>query len=82
MKASIVDLRYKTKQVMQAIDRRETVEIYYRGKQKAVLIPLAKESSKTIKRNLENHPFCSMDKSALSVEEVMSDLRKGRHHAL
>lgn len=44
MKASIVDLRYHMKDVLRAIDRGETVIVFYRGKQKAKLMPIRKES--------------------------------------
>jgi antitoxin (DNA-binding transcriptional repressor) of toxin-antitoxin stability system len=37
--ASIVDLRYRMKDVLRAIDRGETVTVLYRGKAKATLVP-------------------------------------------
>jgi antitoxin (DNA-binding transcriptional repressor) of toxin-antitoxin stability system len=40
MNASIVDLRYKMKDVLRAIDRGETVTVLYRGKAKAKLMPM------------------------------------------
>ena len=40
MDATIVDLRYRMKDVLRAIDRGETVNVLYRGKQKAVLTPV------------------------------------------
>jgi antitoxin (DNA-binding transcriptional repressor) of toxin-antitoxin stability system len=40
MNATIVDLRYRMKSVLHAIDRGETVTILYRGKEKAKLIPI------------------------------------------
>lgn len=44
MNASIVDLRYRMKDVLRAIDRGETVTVLYRGKAKAKLIPMAPSS--------------------------------------
>ena len=41
MKASIVDLRYRMKDVLRAIDRGETVTVLYRGKEKATIVPIA-----------------------------------------
>lgn len=41
MNATIVDLRYKMKDVLRAIDRGETVTVLYRGKEKAKLTPIA-----------------------------------------
>lgn len=45
MKANIVDLRYRMKAVLRAIDRGETVTILYRGKEKARLTPLVPEGT-------------------------------------
>jgi hypothetical protein len=36
MKATITDLRYRMKDILKAIDRNETVTIFYRGKEKAL----------------------------------------------
>jgi antitoxin (DNA-binding transcriptional repressor) of toxin-antitoxin stability system len=41
MNATIVDLRYRMKYVLRAIDRGETVTVLYRGKEKAKLMPIA-----------------------------------------
>jgi antitoxin (DNA-binding transcriptional repressor) of toxin-antitoxin stability system len=40
MNATIVDLRYRMKDVLRAIDRGETVTVLYRGKAKAALMPI------------------------------------------
>lgn len=34
MQASILDLRYRMKEILQALERNETVEILYHGKRK------------------------------------------------
>ena len=44
MNATIVDLRYKMKDVLRAIDRGETVTVLYRGQAKATLLPLPSSS--------------------------------------
>ena len=41
MNATIVDLRYRMKDVLRAIDRGETVTVLYRGKAKARLMPIS-----------------------------------------
>jgi antitoxin (DNA-binding transcriptional repressor) of toxin-antitoxin stability system len=41
MDATIVDLRYRMKNVLQAIDRGEAVTVLYRGKPKATLVPIS-----------------------------------------
>jgi len=40
MKATVRDLRYRTKQVLEAVERGEIVTVLYRGKEKARLTPL------------------------------------------
>jgi antitoxin (DNA-binding transcriptional repressor) of toxin-antitoxin stability system len=44
MDATIVDLRYRMKDVLRAIDRGETVTVLYRGKPKATLTPVSPAS--------------------------------------
>ncbi len=57
MKATIVDLRYRMKDVLRAIDRGETVTVLYRGKEKARLVPIAAKSSLS---KASDHPACGM----------------------
>ena len=40
MNATIVDLRYKTKKILEALDRRETVTLTYHGKVKDIEVIL------------------------------------------
>ena len=40
MKANIIDLRYRMKAVMAALDRGEPVTVLYRGRAKAQLVPV------------------------------------------
>ena len=47
MNATIVDLRYRMKDVLRAIDRGETVTVLYRGKARARLTPVPPASSAT-----------------------------------
>lgn len=77
MKASIVDLRYKTNEILKALDRNESVSILYHGKLKGVIKPL-KESSKI---KITDHPFFSMnsDNSKESVLKELENLRKSRY---
>jgi hypothetical protein len=76
MKASIVDLRYKTREILEALGRNETVSVMYHGKVKGILSPARNEST----RSVSDHPFFGM-KSAevLSVEEEMNRLRGARY---
>ena len=56
MKASVLDLRYRTKDVIKAIERGETITLLYRGKEKALdhsaaRTALCSESSKTTRHS-------------------------------
>ena len=79
MKANIVDLRYKMKDVLKALDRRERVEIMYRGKPRGVITPVHAHSKKSVM----DHPFFgSMAADKRSVPEIMGSLRGGRYRAV
>ena len=49
MEASVLDLRKKMRKVMSAIDRREQVTLTYRGKRRAVIVPLAEARKKPVR---------------------------------
>jgi prevent-host-death family protein len=44
MNATILDLRYRTKDVLKAVERGETVTVLYRGKAKARIMPLPEKA--------------------------------------
>ncbi len=76
METSVVDLRYKTTEVIAALDRNETVNIYYHGSLKGIISPV---SSSKKSKNITKHPFFGMSKTdAVSVEEQMNSLRSAR----
>jgi antitoxin (DNA-binding transcriptional repressor) of toxin-antitoxin stability system len=76
MKASIVDLRYKMKDVLKALDRNEQVTILYHGKVKGVIIPTPKQREKRV----EEHPFFGMLRHKKKpVLEELKDLRRPRY---
>jgi hypothetical protein len=77
--ASIVDLRYKTKQIIEALDRRETVSVLYHGKVKGRLVPAMPADRKKV----QDSPFFGMRaKDRTPVAEVMRALRGGRYRDL
>ena len=79
MQTSIVDLRYRMKDVLQALTRRERVQILYHGRVKGEIVPVGEKSSRSVKE----HPFFGMCRQDdLSVEDTMKNLRKGRYHDL
>jgi hypothetical protein len=76
MKASVIDLRYKMKDVLKALDRKEEVTILYHGKVKGVIVPVNNKKYKKVK----DHPFFGMLKDEnVSVSEEMQNLRGPRY---
>ena len=76
MKASIVDLRYKMKSILNALDRNEQVTVLYHGKEKAIITPIGNN------RNLSvtDHPFFGMKLDLVeTVDETMDRLRGSRY---
>lgn len=81
MKASIVDLRYKMKEVLKALKRKEAVHILYHGKEAGVIVPAKTRQVKKV----VSHPFFGLSKepaSARAVEKELEKLRAPRHHDL
>jgi hypothetical protein len=76
MKASIVDLRYKTKDILKALERNESVTVLYHGKVKGIIKPAReKQTSKIVE-----HPFFGMTSMHEgSVLEELDNLRKPRY---
>lgn len=46
MQVSVVDLRRKMPEILRALDRRETVTLLYRGKKKALLVPVEEKKNR------------------------------------
>ena len=77
MKASVVDLRYKMKNVLKALRRRESIEVLYHGKPIGTIVPL---KGKGKKKDLKRHPFFGMRAGDTeSVDSIMDRLRGGRY---
>ncbi len=82
MKATVRDLRYRTKQVLEAVERGEVVTVLYRGKEKARLIPLPAGGRRA---NLIPGKAFGMWKDRHDLEDVsgyVRKLRQGRFHDL
>ncbi len=76
MKASIVDLRYKTSDILKALDRNESVTVLYHGKVKGIIKP-AREKSES---RIQDHPFFGMrEESRETVLDELENMRKPRH---
>ncbi len=77
MKASIVDLRYKMKDVLKALRRRERVEILYHGKTAGIIIPPDIDKAKS--KDLRNHAFFGMHKDlGHSISDIKGEIDKLR----
>ena len=80
MKASVVDLRYKMKKVLEALRRRETVEILYHGKTAGVIIPpKAKTGIKDLRKQLFFGMHRDLGSRPSDVNKAMDGLRGGRY---
>ena len=75
MKATVVDLRYRMKEVLKALDRNEEVSILYHGKIKGTIRPAQNQK----KLSVREHSFFNMSSAERSVEEEMAELRGGRY---
>jgi len=76
MDASIVDLRYKTSEILKALDENESVTVKYHGKIKGIIEPVKKTNNSKVKE----HPFFGMNtKQENSILEELDNLRSPRH---
>jgi hypothetical protein len=76
MDATILDLRYKMRSVLNALNRREKVRILYHGKVKGEIIPSKGDS----KLKSSHHPLFGMLKGGKQrPEELVSTMRRSRH---
>jgi len=82
MKASFVDLRKRSSEIIEALDRNESVTVYYRGRPAAVMQPIGSEPSL---RSAADHPafglWADREDVAHPADHVRR-LRRGRFHDL
>jgi hypothetical protein len=76
MNVTTLDLRRRTKEIIEALDRKETVTIYYRGKKKGVIHPVKEEKDK--RRSLRDLPAFGMWADREDMKDVDAWLRKIR----
>ena len=79
MKANILDLRYRMKDVLKALDRNEKVTILYHGKLKGVITA---EGIGRKEGKIADHPFFNMRKTRQTIKQHMNALRGGRFRDL
>lgn len=83
MQASFVELRTKANEILQAIERNETVTLLYRGRPKAVIKPIVDRETPPMKA--EDHPAFGMWKDRDDLENVdaaVRAMRRGRFDAI
>jgi len=83
VRASILDLRRRMRDVLQALDRNEPVTILYRGKEKGVLRP--SRARKQPPTAVCAHPAFGMWRQRDDLADaarVIRTLRQGRCHAV
>ncbi len=79
MEASIVDLRYRMKDVLRALERNEEVTVLHRGAVKGTIVPKGVPH----KARANKHPFFgSVLSTSHSVDEEIDELRSGRFRDL
>jgi hypothetical protein len=79
MEATILDLRYKMRNVLSALNRREKVRIKYHGKIKGEIVPWHSGE----KRKSSQHPLFGMLKHEKEdPAAIVASMRRARYHDL
>ena len=76
MRATVLDLRRRTKEIIEALDRGEEVTILDRGEEKGVIVPAKSRKKKC--RPMREHPAVGMWKDREDMKDVHAYLRKTR----
>lgn len=80
MKASAKDLRYKTKEIIAALERGEQVILTYRGEEKGKITPVSKRKARDHDRKVENSLFGIWrgNEKVANVDAYVEKVRGGR----
>ncbi len=78
MKASVVDLRYRMRDVLKALARNEPVSVLCHGKVAGVIMPAGNGT----KARVTDHPFFGSRKGGASPAAIVARLRGGRYRAV
>ena len=84
MRASFVDLRNKSSEIIDALQRHEQVTVLYRGKPAAVMQPVGQPMGKAM-GSAKDHAAFGLWAKREDMKDVAAHvrrLRKGRGHAL
>ncbi len=83
MKATFVELRKKSSQIIRSLERNESVTVFYRGKANAIMRPISADDT-TTRCSALTHPafglWADRTDQADPVRYVQT-LRQGRFHA-
>ncbi len=79
MEASILDLRKHMSKVITALEMNETVKLTYRGKDKALIVPITKQYENDITLN---PAFGMWSNREEDVDKAVRNIRKGRVDAI
>ena len=80
MKATFLDLRKRSKEIVKALDRNQTVTLFYRGKAKGVIVPASRTSKEAM--SALTHPAFGMWRDRTDMKDVrkwVDEIRKTRH---
>ncbi|MBN2560320.1 MAG: type II toxin-antitoxin system prevent-host-death family antitoxin [Phycisphaerae bacterium] len=77
MKASFVDLRKKSREIIRALDRNEHVTVLYRGRPKAIMRPIAHQGEHPGVKTVDHAAF-GLWKDRQDLRDVPSHVRKLR----
>jgi len=73
METSLTELRYKTRDILQALDQNEEITLLHRGTVRGVIMPVKN------RKKVSEHPFFGMSQDeSRSVSEIMDELRGNR----
>lgn len=78
MKTGIRELRSKTKQILSAVQRGETVIISNRGQAYAMIVPIKQKKSKVSEPEAA-YGMWNKHSETRNVKEYIKKLREGRH---
>lgn len=79
MNASIVDLRYKTKAILKALEKNERIQILYHGKVKGTILPAQQRACGKV----STHAFFGLRKGrSPNPTQTMDQVRGGRFRDL
>jgi prevent-host-death family protein len=82
MKATVFDLRYRTKDVLKAVERGETVTVLHRGKEKARILPAPSKKQRHELRTDKAFGLWKNRKDMRNVAAFVRNMRKDRFFGL